>query len=134
MAGLRKFEVMVRQNSKATMDYLIVKYKRIMNDFQNKETNKKEDGSFLFIWYAEIFDSRTTKIYRVFCDYATKLYDIGNAYTTEGGRVINGVIYMTPYIDNILHIKDKLNYIESTQEVTKAKPVDVDIPHTIAKD
>ena len=105
MASLRKFEVMVRQNSDKSIDYLILKYKRIMNKFQERDENKNDDGSYIFIWYAEIFDSRTNKIYKVFCDYATILFEIENSYMTKDGKIIKGVIDVTPYIDEIQEIK-----------------------------
>lgn len=101
MASLRKFEVMIRQNSNVTIDYVIDKYKRVMNKFQNKDTNKNSDGSFIFIWYADIFDSRTNKTWKVFCDYATKLFNIENSYTTKDGKVIKGVIYTSSFLDEM---------------------------------
>ena len=107
MASLREFKVMVRKNSDKTMDYLIVKYKRIMNDFQNRDTNKNDDGSYKFIWYAHIYDLRTLKEYIVFCDYATKLYDIEDSYKTNGGRIIKGVMYLSKIVDEVGSIKRK---------------------------
>ena len=109
MAGLREFKVMVRKTSDVTVDYLIVKYKRIMNDFQERDTNKNEDGSYKFIWYAHIFDTRSLKEYMVFCDYATKLYEIDDSYTTSGGRTIKGIMYLSEAIDKINSLTEKLN-------------------------
>jgi len=106
--GLKKYEVMVRQNSDKTMDYLITKYKRVMNKFQEKSTNKNENGKYIFIWYAEIFDSRTNKTYKVFCDYATNLYHIENEYITKDNKVIKGVIYTSVVIDELLEEIEKL--------------------------
>ena len=101
MASLKKFEVMVRQNSDKTIDYLIIKYKRIMNDFQERPTNKNEDGSYRLIWYAEIFDSRTNDIYKVFCSYATMLFEIENEWVTQGGKIIKGVMHITKVINDL---------------------------------
>lgn len=123
MASLKKFEVMVRQNSDKTMDYLVVKYKRIMNDFQERSTNKNEDGSYKLIWYAEIFDSRTNKTYKIFCDYATKLYDISNTYVTQGNRTIKGVIYVSSFIDEI----DKFKYMLPMVNMLIKDPIVEDI-------
>jgi len=97
--ALRKYEVFVRQNSDKTLDYLITKYKRVMNSFMEKDSNKKENGKYIFIWYAEIYDSRVNKMYKVFCDYGTNLYEIKNTFTTSTGEVISGVFDMNPYIN-----------------------------------
>jgi len=98
--GLREYKVFVRQNSKTTLDYLFTKYKQVMNSFMELDYNKTSIGSYLFIWYAQIIDSRTNKIYYVFCDYGTDLYNIQNSYTTENGKIIKGVIDTTPFIGN----------------------------------
>ena len=123
MASLKKFEVMVRQNSDKTMDYLIVKYKRIMNDFQERPANKNEDGSYKLVWYAEIFDSRDNKTYKIFCDYATKLYDISNTYITQGNRIIKGVIYVSSFIDEI----DKFKHMVPMVKMLVKDPIVEDI-------
>jgi len=109
MAALREFKVFVRKTSKVTMDYLIVKYKRIMNKFQDADTNKNDDGSYKFIWYAKIFDTRTLKEYVIFCDYGTKLYEIEDKYETENNRVIKGVMYLSEIIDKVNNIEAKTN-------------------------
>jgi len=109
MAALREFKVFVRKTSKVTVDYLIVKYKRIMNKFQNADTNKNDDGSYKFIWYAKIFDTRTLKEYVIFCDYGTKLYEIEDKYETENSRMIKGVMYLSESIDIINSLKEQVN-------------------------
>ena len=108
MAGLRKYEVMVRQNSKATIDYLIEKYKRVMNTFQEADKNKV-NGKYVFIWYAEIFDSRTNKSWKVFCDYATELFNIENIYITKTKQSIKGVIYISSIVDEVENLKAENN-------------------------
>jgi len=111
--GLKKYEVMVRQNSDKTMDYLITKYKRVMNKFQEREKNKDKKGKYIFIWYAEIFDSRTNKTYKVFCDYATNLYKIDNSYKCENGEVIKGIIYLSEVIDEIEKLKIEIAFLKA---------------------
>ena len=100
MATIKFYSVMVRQNSEVTTDYLITKYKARMNKYQERDSNKKEDGKYIYIWVAEIFDSRNNKTYKVFSTYATNLYNIQNSYTTQTGEIILGVMDTTPFIDN----------------------------------
>ena len=92
---LKEYKVFVRQNSDKSIDYLIKKYKNIMNHSSDDKV----------LYYAMIFDSRTLKNYMVFCDKATKLYNIDNSYTTKSKEIIKGVIDTTPFVDKNGEVK-----------------------------
>ena len=96
--ALKEYKVFVRQNSTATLDYLITKYKKVMNSFMIEDKNIDEKGNYIYIYYAQIIDTRTNKIYMVFCDYGTMLYQIENYHITQDNMQIKGVIDTTPFI------------------------------------
>jgi len=94
--AFRKYDVFIRQNSDKNIDNLILKYKDLMNEYQNKPLPKN------IHWYAELYDSRTLKSFRVYSDKATEDLDIKNYYTTQDSKIIKGVIDMTPFLNNHL--------------------------------
>jgi hypothetical protein len=116
MSALREFKVLVRKKSTKTMDYLISKYKRVMNEFQEKKENKK-DCHYKFIWYAHIFDTRTLKEYMVFCDYATKLFEIDDSYITKDGKIIKGVMYLSEIVDKVNELEKRKTPIFRSEPV-----------------
>jgi len=91
MASIKEFKVLVRKNSTATYDYLIKKYKRLMNRFQDEPKNII-NGKYKVIYYALIIDFRNLQKTFIFCDYAAKIYNIADSYTTSDGEVIKGVM------------------------------------------
>ena len=91
MASIKEFKVLVRKNSTATYDYLIEKYKRIMNEFQEDPKNLI-NGNYKYIYYALIIDFRNLQKTFIFCDYASKIYNIADSYITKAGKTINGVM------------------------------------------
>lgn len=99
MAGLKRYEVMVRKNSTATYDYLFSKYKTIINKLQESDSNKDEHGNYIFIYYADLFDMRNGKNYKIFCDYAIKLFDIKDSFILKDGTKIIGIMDANPYIE-----------------------------------
>ena len=113
--ALKEHKVFVRQNSEKTTDYLVVKYKRLVNQWTEHESNIKDDGNYLFLYYASIFDTRNNKNRMVFCDKATEMYEIANSYKTEGGRIIKGVIDTTPFLSE----DGSVNVQQSSQTSTE---------------
>jgi hypothetical protein len=99
VAGLKRYEVMVRKNSTATYDYLFSKYKSIMNQLQESSSNKDEDGNYIFIYYADLFDMRNGKNYKIFCDYAVSLFEIEDYFILSDGTKIIGIMDVNPYIE-----------------------------------
>ena len=62
-----------------------------MNEFQENPKNLV-DKNYKYIYYALIIDFRNLQKTFIFCDYATKIYNIADSYTTTAGKTINGVM------------------------------------------
>jgi hypothetical protein len=105
MASIKEFKVLVRKNSTVTYDYLIEKYKRIMNQRQEDKSNIFK-GSYINIYYALIIDFRNLQKTYVFCDYATKIYNISDNYITSSGSTIEGVMIEPGSVNNKPKVSD----------------------------
>jgi len=67
MAGLYKKEVVIRPTSTVTVQAAIDWTKDWLNNtFQDTDSNKNEDGSYIDYFFGDVFDARTGNIIRVF--------------------------------------------------------------------
>jgi len=101
MASLYRLDVIVRGNSTITQDDAIKWTKNWVNDRQKEKQNKNFNGSYRREYYADLFDSRTNKSWKVFSDVATKNRVIENEYICENNEVIKGVIFTSPFLVGI---------------------------------
>ena len=77
MSGLYKKEVLVRPTSTITVQGAKDFTKDWLNDtFQNKASNKDEDGNYIDYYFGDVFDARTGNIYRIFSDACADKYDM----------------------------------------------------------
>jgi len=83
--ALKRLDVLVRKNSTVTQDYAVSFTKHFVNNRQERESAAVE-------YYADLFDSRTKKSWKVYSDKACDIYDINNYYTTADGHKIHGVV------------------------------------------
>ena len=83
--ALKRLDVLVRKNSTVSQDYAVIFTKNFVNHRQSLVKSNIE-------YYADLFDSRTKKSWKIYSDKACDVYDIDNYYTTESGEDIRGVI------------------------------------------
>lgn len=77
MAGLYKKEVVIRPTSTVTVQAAIDWTKDWLNNtFQDTDSNKNEDGSYIDYFFGDVFDARTGNIIRVFSDACSSKYDM----------------------------------------------------------
>ena len=107
MASLYRLDVIVRGNSEITQDEAVKWTKNWVNDRQEATNNKDENGNYIKEFYADLYDSRINKSWKVFSDVATKSRSIENEYECEDGKIIKGVIDITPFIDKNGEVKTK---------------------------
>ena len=119
MASLYRLDVMVRKKSDTSEPDAVKWTKNWVNDRQNDEKNKNPDGSYKREYYADLFDSRTGKIWKVFSDVAGENRDIDDKYT-NGDTDVENVMYITVYIDKIEVLKANVNNLN-----TKASEIEV---------
>ena len=112
MASLYRLDVIVRGNSSATQDYAVEWTKGWVNDRQEADKNKDENGEYISDFYADLFDSRTNKAWKVFSDEAANSRSIDNAYVKEDGSIIEGVIYTTPFGEMVDDLNVRLSFVE----------------------
>ena len=92
MASLYRLDVIIRGNSTITVDGAVEWTKKWVNEKQEDKKNKDEFGNYLKDYYADLFDSRTIKVWKIFSDVATKNRNIENKYITKNKHTIYGVI------------------------------------------
>ena len=92
MASLYRLDVIIRGNSSITEEDAIKWTKNWVNNRQEDDKNKDEKGNYLKEFYADLFDSRSKKSFKVFSDVATKSRKIKNSYKCKDNTEINGVI------------------------------------------
>ena len=109
MASLYRLDVLIRGNSKVTQDFAVKWTKHWVNSRQEADDNIDSNGEYIKEFYADLFDSRTNKAWKVFSDVATENRSIENSYTCEDGEVIKGVIYLSQVVDEIEKIKQTNN-------------------------
>lgn len=107
MANLYRLDVIIRGNSDIKQDEAVEWTKNWVNRRQEDENNKSENGDYLREYYADLFDSRTTKSWKVFSDVATKNRDIKDTYTTKQGLKIKGIISLNKTLEEIKKIKSE---------------------------
>jgi len=98
MSALYRLDVIVRGNSTITQDEAIKWTKDWVNKRQEKLDNKNPDGSYKREYYADLFDSRTKKSFKIFSDVATKNREISNSYLCKDNTEIKGVIELNVFI------------------------------------
>ena len=75
--GLYKKEILIRPVSTITVDGAKSWTKNWLNDtFQNKSDNKDSNDKYIDFYFADIFDARSSNIYRVFSDACADRYDM----------------------------------------------------------
>jgi len=82
--GFRKYEVLVRKNSKVDIDNVIEMFKKAVDDKQANDPNT--------LWAVNIFDLRTLKEYMIFSNKAAETFDIIDKYKTKDNKEINAVL------------------------------------------
>jgi len=92
LSALYRLDVIIRGNSTITQDEAIKWTKNWVNDRQEADNNKNDDGSYKREYYADLFDSRTKKSFKIFSDVAVKNRAIENFYFCKSGERIKGVI------------------------------------------
>jgi len=92
MLALQKLEVLIRGNSTISTDDAIEWTKKWVNARQEEDENKDEDGNYLVAFYADLFDSRNSSSWKIFCDVATEEREINNSWICEDSTEIKGVI------------------------------------------
>jgi len=113
VASLYRLDVIVRGNSEIAQDKAIKWTKNWVNDRQEATSNKDEDGNYIKEFYADLFDSRTNKSWKVFSDVATKNRSIENEYKCEDGKIIKGIIYLSEVIDEIEKLKIEIAFLKA---------------------
>jgi hypothetical protein len=121
MASLYRLDVLIRGNSKVTQDYAVKWTKEWVNSRQEADDNKDEDGNYIKEYYADLYDSRTNKGWKVFSDVATENRNIKNEYICEDGEVIKGVIYTLPFVEDIDKLLSKIENLQIEIEFLKAQ-------------
>jgi len=116
LASLYRLDVIISSNSTVSQDYAI--------EWTKNWVNKKQDLSYFREFYADLYDSRTNRAWKVFSDVAMRNRGITNSYTTQDGKVINGVIFTTPYM-----VGTSKEIVVNTQDGTKH----IDYPNDNAK-
>jgi len=94
MSKLYRLDVIVRGNSTISQDDAIRWVKNWVNTRQEK--NREVE------YYADLYDSRTNKSWKIFSDIATINRDIQNYYICENGEKITGVIQTSPFTQEII--------------------------------
>ncbi len=75
MAGLFKKEVVIKPNSSSTLAQAKTSTKNWLdNNFQNATTNKDANNNYIDYFFADIFDSRTGNIIRLFSSACESYY------------------------------------------------------------
>jgi len=92
MLALQKLEVLIRGNSTVSTDGAIKWTKSWVNARQESDENKDEEGNYKVAYYADLFDSRNSSSWKVFCDKATEEREISNKWICEDGTEVEGVI------------------------------------------
>jgi len=101
LASLYRLDVIVRGNSTITQDNAVKWVKNWVNERQEADNNKDSNGNYLREYYADLYDSRSNKSWKVFSDVATKNRVIKNEYICENNETIQGVIFTSPFLVGI---------------------------------
>ena len=115
MASLYRLDVIIRGNSSITEEDAIKWTKDWVNNRQEKSDNKNSDGSYKREYYADLFDSRSKKLFKIFSDVATKNRNIANTYNN-----IKGVIsVLSSNENNILFNKGEviIDSVDGTKRI-----------------
>ena len=110
MAKLYRLDVIVRGNSTITQDDAI----RWTKNWVNKRQEKNKEVEY----YADLYDSRSNRSWKVFSDTAIKNRAIENSYVCENGEIIKGVIFTSPFLigesnEVIVDSEDGIKHIEA---------------------
>jgi len=74
--GLYKKEVLIRPTSTVTVSGAYDWTRNWLQDFQDKSENKDSNGNYIDYYFADIFDSRTSNIYRIYSNPCEDKYDL----------------------------------------------------------
>lgn len=124
MASLYRLDVMVRGNSTIAQDDAIRWTKSWVNKRQESKDNIDQNGNYINEYYADLFDSRTAKSWKVFSDVATKNRQVKNTYISKDKSVVTGVIFTSPYIiggsfEIVVSSSDGIQHIDYTNKNAK---------------
>ena len=108
MASLYRLDVMVRKTSDIVEPDAVKWTKDWINDRQEDEKNKLPDGSYKREYYSDLFDARTGKLWKVFSNIAADNRDVNDKYV-NGDTEINGVLYISTYIEDIANLQIQTN-------------------------
>jgi len=98
MASLYRLDVIVRGNSTITQDGAVKWTKDWVNRRQESDKNKDDNGNYVRQFYADLFDSRISKAWKIFSDVAADTRKIENTYITQDNEEIKGVIFTSPFL------------------------------------
>ena len=118
MATLYKKNVLIRQKSSITLKSAIDWTIEWINTSQEADDNKKEDGNYIAYYYAELFDSRTTKLLYVFSDKAAEHYQLSSQWLTV--LDMTQTVQMNSVATQPLDILDNPNKIPTWNVVNQA--------------
>lgn len=135
MASLKKLDVIIRGNSTITIDGAVKWVKNWSDERQEESSNKDKDGRYIKEFFVELFDSRDSSTYKIFCTYSTEIRRISNTYTCENGDKIKGVITVFVKEQLITEILNKLNNSNSTNSNINIEYKDITTnPYTLESD
>jgi len=78
-----------------------------VNDLQEADDNKDEDGNYVDIIHGEIYDDRTKQIFEVICDYGIDYYKLNAYYKVDDDTYITGIIDSTPFLPVIRYLQQE---------------------------
>ena len=109
--ALYRLEAIIKEQSTIKEYNAIKATKQWVNERQNSKNNIRKDGSYKRDYYAELFDSRTLKTFKIFSDVSAIERGIQSRYMD-----IDGVIDASPKISN--NLKEPLILIKGTANIT----------------
>jgi len=113
LASLYRLDVIVKGNSTITQDGAVEFTKNWVNNRQEASNNIDENGNYIKEFYADLYDSRTNKAWKVFSDVAAKNKRISNNYVKNDGTIIRGVIYTLPFWELIEALEIRIAFLEA---------------------
>jgi len=123
MAGLKRLDVLIRQNSTISVDDAIIWTKKWL-DRRQEDPKNKENGKYKNDFFADLFDSRTNFSWKIFSSVATENRDIKNSWITLDGREVPGVIEVLSdkTIKSLLKMKEDVPQYKIEEFFVKENP------------
>jgi len=119
MALLRK-DVLVRPNSTVTEAGALKWTRNWLNDFQNADDNKDENGKYINYFFADIFFAKNKKIIRMFSDECKEEYDMP---TNNDGSIALTILNVPALEDQIIENRETIQTINNTSSQTEAEVI-----------